>query len=307
MAEIGIIGSGNLGANAAFFMAENQIGNVCLYDIREGLSFGKALDLMEAAPVRQYRTSVDGSDELSSVLESKVLVIAAGAIREPGQGSDDLVQSNSSVIKELAVALREYRGVVIIATEPVDPLTALFVTESGLDPRRVFGFSGILDGARMRLKLSRELGLEPEDIDALVIGRHDERMIALPNYTRVSGIPVLQLMEEQRLLELASEVGKSEERILELAQRTNSFYGPAAALAELTEAVIWDSGRVASVSVVLHGEYEMHEGAIGLPAVIGAEGVRRVILPRLTERELEQLRSSVHDVAEMVRGVGGAA
>ncbi len=307
MAQIGIIGSGNLGANAAFFMAENQVADVCLYDIQEGLSFGKALDMMEAAPVRQYRVAVDGSDKLESVLQTQVLVIAAGAIREPGQGSDDLFHTNSSVIREIAAAVAGYSGVVIIATEPVDPLTALFVAESGLDARRVFGFGGILDTARMRLKLARELGIEPQDIDALVVGRHGEGLIVLPNYTRVTGIPILHFIDEHRLRQLAAEVGTAEDRILELAKRTNSFYGPAAALAELAEAVVWDSGRVASVSVVLQGEYDLSGGAISLPAIIGREGVRRVLLPRLSDDELTRLRSAASDVQEMLQTVGGRA
>jgi len=307
MAEIGIIGSGNLGANAAFFMAESQVGDVCLYDLQAGLSFGKSLDLMEAAPVRGYRAAVDGSDELGTVLDTQVLIIAAGAIREPGQGSDDLLVTNGAVIKEIAAAVKDYAGVVIIATEPVDPLTALFGRESGIEPRRVFGFSGMLDGARVRLKLSRELGVEPEDIDALLIGRHDERLIALPNYTRVSGIPVLQLVDEVRLHELVAEVGKAESLILDLAKKTNSFYGPAAALAELAEAVVWDSGRVTSVSVMLNGEYGMNAGAIGLPAIIGGEGIRRVLLPQLSEDQLSRLHRSVDEVVEMVDRAGGQA
>ncbi len=291
MAQIGIIGGGNVGANTAFFLAERNLAHVCMYDVKDGLSTGKALDLMEAAPLRGYQYRVEGTDDIRQALDSQVLVIAAGEIRSPGEQREDLYERNATILDEVGDRLAGYSGVIIVATEPVDPMT-LRLVKHGFDPRRVIGIGGVLDSARLRALIARELGAAQEDVKATVIGRHSHDMIALPAYCSVAGVPVATLISGARFAELVEETRHAGDRIVELAQRTNSYYGPAAATTDVAEAVVHDTRRILSVSTVLTGQYGITDVAMSLPALIGAGGVERVLEPRLTDDELAQFAKS---------------
>ncbi len=291
MAQIGIIGSGNVGANTAFFLAERNVCHVCMYDITEGLSTGKALDLMEAAPLRGYQFGLKGTDDIQQALDSQLLVVAAGEIRSPGQRREDLYEQNARILDEIAGRLVGYPGVIIVATDPVDPMTMRLVG-NGFDRKRVIGLGGVLDSARLRVLIARELGASQEDVKATVIGRHSHDMIALPAYCSVAGVPVTKLVSEARFAELVEETRQAGDRIVELAQRTGSYYGPAAAATDVAEAVIRGTNRVLSVSTMLTGQYGIADVALSLPALIGAGGVERVLEPKLTDDELAQLAKS---------------
>lgn len=291
MAQIGIIGSGNVGANTAFFLAERNVSHVCLYDVKEGLSTGKALDLMEAAPLRGYQYRLKGTDDIQEALDSQVLLVAAGEIRSTGEQREDLYERNAKILDDLASQLSGYSGVIIVATEPVDPLTMRLV-KNGSDRKRVIGVGGVLDSARLRALIARELGAAQEDVKATVIGRHSHDMIALPAYCSVAGVPVTTLISNARLAELVEETRQAGDRIVELAQRTNAYYGPAAAATDVAEAIIRDTRRILSVSTVLSGQYGITDVAMSLPALIGSGGVERVLEPRLTDDELAQFAKS---------------
>ena len=294
MATVGIIGSGNTGANAAFFIAEKGSAHVLLYDIKEGLSTGKALDLMEAAPVRTYRTKITGTDSLDEVLSLPVIIIAAGSVRKPDMKREELFEENVMVIRELAKALkgRRDKARIIVVTEPVDLLTTVFTLESGLPREVVLGLGGLLDSTRLRFAIARDLDVSVEDVSALVIGRHNEEMIGLPNYSTVSGVPVLNLMLPEQFGSLMDETRKAGDFIAGLAKRSTAYYAPSASIAELTDAMVRDTRRLLPVSLMLQGEYDVKGVAMSLPCVVGSEGVLRIHLPELQDADLERFRMS---------------
>ncbi len=305
MANIGIIGSGNVGANTAFFIAEHNVAHVVLYDIQEGLSTGKALDMMEAAPVRGYDVRIQGTDRLEHVLANDIIIVTAGSVRKPGMQREDLYSENAGLIRELAKSMSGSSAKVIMVSEPVDLLTALFVEESGLDRRQVMGLGGVLDSTRLRYFIAEELGVTTENVQATVIGRHADAMIPLPRYCTVSGVPVTQLMPSDRLEELFDETRKAGSLIVDMAQRASSYYGPSAAATELAQAVNMNTGRIMTVSMMLRGEYGIEGVAMSLPAVIGRNGIEQVMLPQLTDAEQQTLTASAEDLKTMMKSAGG--
>lgn len=294
MKRVGILGAGDIGANAAFFIAERRVADVILYDPQEGLSTGKALDLMEAAPVRSYRSWLHGTDTPDSAAYCDVVVIAVGESRKPGEPPGDLKARNTEAVAALARGLRGSEAVVIVASEPVDSMTALVQQESGLPRSRVLGIGGILDGARLRMEIATALGVNGEDVDARVIGPHDARMVPLLQYTAVSGIPVSDLLPESEIEALVARTRTASDRILEGLQRSAAFYGPAAAITDVVEVVCRNSGRILDLSCRLEGEYGLNGVTMSVPVVVGKNGAEQVLdLDRSPEQQ-EQL----HELAK---------
>jgi malate dehydrogenase len=300
MPETGIIGSGNVGANTAFFLAERAAADVVLYDVKEGLSKGKALDMMEAAPIRGYLTRITGTDSFDDLKGCSVLILTAGAVRAPGMKREDLFGANAGLITEIAHKLRGSDARVIVVTEPVDALTTLFVRESGLPWNRVMGLGGCLDATRLRYLIANALGVSMENVDATVIGRHSDAMIPLGRYSTVSGVPVTQLLDAEKLEVLYRVTRSAGGLIVDMAQRASAYYGPSAVAADLAEAVHRDSRRIIPVSVMFTGQYGIEGVAMSLPAIIGRNGVERVLEPRLTPDELGVLRESAGVVRQVL-------
>lgn len=302
MANIGIVGSGNVGANTAFFLAEKNVADALVYDVKEGLSTGKTLDMMEAAAVRGYQRKLSGTDSLEDVLASEIIVIAAGTFREPGQKRDDLFDANKGLIEELGGKLKGHSGVVIVATEPVDALTTLFVKRSGLPRERVIGVGGVLDATRLRYLLAGELKVGMADVAATVIGTHNDHMVPLKDYTTVGGIPVKHLLPDPQITALFDATRRAGDELLATAQRTSAYYGPAAAVCDIAEAIVGDTNRVLSVSFVLDGELGVSGVAASLPAAIGTGGIKRVMLPKVADGEKKQFADGTAAVAQILEG-----
>jgi malate dehydrogenase len=305
VSQVSILGSGNVGANTAFFIAETGIEDVLLYDIQDGLAMGKALDMMEAAPIRKYRNRLRGATGLEEIAGSETVVLAAGRVRKPGMKREDLLVESRRLVAELApqVARLAPEAVVVVATEPVDPITHEFVRHSGFPRARVLGVGGCLDATRLRFGIARELGVSMENVSAMVIGRHSDSMLVLPRYCSVSGVPLTQLLPAERIQALARETAGAGDLIVQMAQRSSAYYAPSAAAADLANAVHMDLGRVLCVSLLLEGEYGLRGVALSLPAVIGRGGARRVLTPKLTEEERAALERSARELA----GLAGAA
>jgi malate dehydrogenase len=306
MARVSIIGGGNVGANAGFFIAEKGVTDVLLVDIQPGLSRGKMLDIMEAAPIRRYRNTLSGSDSLEDIGGSQLVVVAAGAIRAPGMRREDLYEVNAGLIRDLAprVARLAPECTVVIATEPVDSLTTLFARESGMPRARVLGLGGILDSTRLRALIARELDVSMEIVSAMVIGRHSDDMICLPRYCSVSGVPLPLLLAPDRVAALVEDTRTAGDLVVEMAKRSSSYYAPSAAVAELADSIHMNLNRIFPVSVLLEGEYGARGAALSLPAVIGEKGVVRVLTPELTAQEKAVFLESARRVAAAVkRGV----
>ncbi len=307
MSRVSIIGGGNVGANAGFFIAEKGVTDVLLVDIQPGLSRGKMLDIMEAAPIRRYRNTLAGSDSIEDIKGSQLVVVAAGAIRAPGMRREDLFTANAGLIRTLApqIARLAPESTVVIATEPVDSLTCLFVLKSGMPRTRVLGLGGILDSTRFRVLIARELNVSTEIVSAMVIGRHSDDMICLPRYCSVSGVPLPLLLSADRIASIIEETRTAGDLVVEMAKRSSSYYAPSAAVAELADSVHMNLNRIFPVSIQLQGEYGVEDAALSLPVVIGEKGVVRVIVPVLTAKEKSIFLESARKVAAAVKG--GAA
>jgi malate dehydrogenase len=306
MAGVSIVGSGNLGANTAFFIAETCAVDVTLFDVNEGISTGKALDMMEAAPLRKYKGMLSGSDSIESLKDSEVVIVALGSIRKVGTERDSLFEENREAVASIAreVARLAPNSVVILATEPVDAMTTLFVRESKFPRNRVIGLGGALDSARLRYLASRKLALSAENISAMVVGAHSDEMIGLGDYSRISGIPFSQLMSPADFEGLMNEVRKSGDEIVRLAGRTSSYYAPGAIAAEVVDSIINDLNRVICVSVVLDGEYGVRDVALSLPAIIGRGGILRVLKPKLDPGQETKFTTSAESVKAVVAAGG---
>jgi malate dehydrogenase len=304
MSRVSIIGGGNVGANAGFFIAEKGVTDVLLVDIQPGLSRGKMLDIMEAAPIRRYRNTLAGSDSLDDISGSQLVVLAAGAIRTPGMRREDLYVANAGLIRTLApqIARLAPESTVVIATEPVDSLTTLFVRVSGMPRTRVLGLGGILDSTRFRVLIARELDISPEIVSAMVIGRHSDDMICLPRYCSVSGVPLPLLLSPERIANIVEETRTAGDLVVEMAKRSSSYYAPSAAVAELADSVHMNLNRIFPVSILLQGEYGVQDAALSLPVVIGEKGVSRVLTPVLTDKEKAVFLESARKVTAAVKG-----
>ncbi len=289
---IGIIGSGNVGANTAFFLAEKGVDHVMLYDTREGLAKGKALDMMEAAPIRGYRTSIQGTDNPDKVLGADIVIITAGAVRKPGMKRDLLFKENKEIIESYAQRITSPQTIVIIVSEPVDLLTTVFARNSSLPRNQIFGLGGALDATRLRYLIAKELKVSMENVTAQAVGRHTDDMILLESCCCVSGMSIDNFLSKEKIKELFDQTKNAGHLIVELAGRASSYYGPSAVTAELAEAIVMNPGRLFSVCHMLSGQFGINDVAISLPVILGRTGIRKTITPTLTPEEEAILKKS---------------
>lgn len=305
MKKAGIIGSGNVGANAAFFIAERGFADVTLYDIQEGLSRGKALDMMEAAPIRKYRAGLDGVDDPVMIAGSATVIIAAGRGCPVGGELDGLLDANWAAVRDIVGMITKFspESVLIVATEPVDLITSLIARDFAVPRARLLGLGGIVDAARFRSAISRELSVSAEDISALVLGRHSGEMIIPGQYARVAGVPLESLLPAERIAELSREARDAGSGMAEIAECPGTYYNPSAAAAEVAEAVHLDMKRILPVSVELRGEYGIEGVALSLPCVVGRGGVEKAFAPPLTVEQERSLKRSAETMKEILAGV----
>jgi malate dehydrogenase len=295
MKKVSIIGAGNVGANAAFYIGEKNFADVMLIDIVEGRAKGKALDLMEAAPVRYYDAKIDGSHDIADIAGSEVVVITAGHVRKPQMSRLDLLETNAKVIDPIISEIKKHapKAVIINITEPVDALTYYILRKGDFDPKKVIGMTGVLDTSRLREFISKELQVSTANTTAIVIGGHHDFMVIIPRYASVEGIPITQLLPQEKIENLIKRTRAAGSEILSYLKSATAHYAPAAALAEIVEAIIKDSKRVLCVSACLQGEYDVRGLCLGVPAIIGAGGVEKVIELMLTIEERKEFEESI--------------
>jgi len=286
-------------------VAENRAASVTLVDVREGVTTGKALDLMEAAPIRGYDTRIQGSDQIETIEGSDVVVIAAGRVRRPGEERTDLYRDNSQTVVGICEQVKKLApgALVINVVEPVDLLTLLAQETLGIDRFRVLGVGGLLSSTRIRYLVSHSFGVSPREVTALVIGPHRRSMVFVRDTIRISGVPAAQLMDGAKLDALIEEARGAGDTILTLAQRSTAYYAPSAAAAALVQAVVRDTHAVLPVSIRCQGEYGVSDLAVGVPAMVGAGGVERVIDVALSDTEQQALRAAVAELAAARRQV----
>lgn len=299
MKKIAIVGSGNFGANAAFYIAENNLGHVTLIDSKEGLAQGKALDMMEAAPVRGFDINVVGANDLQAIQGADVVVVAAGASRKAGASNQELLKENLETLDLILAEVKQQapEAVVIIQREPVAALVQQAVKKHGLASGKVIGLTGLAESARFRYYTARALNVSPVDTTALVIGGAGPFAIPLVQFANVSGIPLSDLMTAGQIDQVTRQTQQGEEEILGLIKLMPPYYTPAASLGGLIAAIVRDKKRILPVTVLAQGEYGLKDVAVTLPALVGPGGVEKIVELELTEAQKSALQEAANQAA----------
>lgn len=301
--KITVIGAGHVGATAALWVATKELGDVVLLDIVEGTPQGKALDLMEAAPIECFDSNVTGTNDYKDTAGSDVIIITAGIPRKPGMSRSDLINTNVGILKSVIEnAVRHSPNAhLLIVTNPLDVMVYAAWKLSGFPPERIMGLSGALDGSRMRSFIAMELGVSMQDVHAMVIGGHADEMVPLKRYATVSGIPVAQLIPADRLSSIMERTKKAGGEIVGLLKTGSAYYAPSAAVAEMCEAIIKDKKRVMPCAAYLSGQYGVDGIFIGVPVVVGSGGAERIIEIELDSSEKKAFDDSVSAVRGLIK------
>ncbi len=300
--KISIIGAGFVGATAAHWAAQKELGDIVLVDILEGIPQGKALDLFQAGPIEGFDSRIIGTNGYEETKDSDVVIITSGVPRKPGMSREDLLDVNRKIIESVVgqVVEKSPNAILIIVTNPLDTMTYLAFKKSGFPKQRVMGMAGILDTARFKAFISMELGVSVEDIQALLLGGHGDEMVPLPRYTTVSGIPLSQLLPKDKIDRLVDRTRKGGGEIVNLLKTGSAFYAPSAAAIQMTEAILKDKKRILPCCVYLEGEYGLRDICFGVPIKLGAGGVESIIELELTEEEKDLVLKSAESVKKSI-------
>ena len=307
-AKISVIGAGNVGATCAHWCAAAELGDIVLLDIpqTEDMPRGKSLDLMQASPIMGFDANIVGTTSYDDTADSDVIVVTAGIPRKPGMSRDDLLSTNAKIVTSVAEQIKQTspHAVVIVVSNPLDAMVQQMWQVTGFDSAHVCGQAGVLDTARYRTFLAMELGVSVEDISALLMGGHGDTMVPMPSCTSVGGIPVKELIEPARLEEIVDRTRKGGAEIVSLLKTGSAYYAPAAACAQMVEAVVRDKKRVIPVAAYCDREYGVGGYYVGVPVVMGSGGVERIIELNLTDSETADFNKSVDAVKELVATMG---
>lgn len=302
MAKVTIVGSGNVGATCANVLAHKDIvKQIVLLDIQGDMAKGKALDTWQQAPVDAYSTSLIGTSDYADTANSDIVVITAGVPRKPGMTRDDLVATNAKIVSSVVENIMKHskNPIIIVVSNPLDVMTYAAFKKSGLKASRVIGMAGILDTARYRAFLATELNVSPKDIQAILMGGHGDTMVPLPRYTTVSGIPVTELIEKDKLDAIIARTKDGGGELVRL-MGTSAWYAPGAAAAQMVEAIVKDENRIFPCCVMLSGQYGIKDFCIGVPVKLGKKGIEKIITLKLRKEEKELLAASAKSVKEVI-------
>jgi malate dehydrogenase len=306
-AKISIIGAGNVGATAAHWAASKELGDIVLVDIPQvdGMPQGKALDLYEASPIEGYDCNITGATTYEPTANSDVVIVTAGVARKPGMSRDDLININTGIVKSVAenVAKHSPNAVMIVVSNPLDAMVYVAWKASGYPTRHVIGQAGVLDTARYRSFLAAEIGCSVEDVHALLLGGHGDDMVPLARYTFAGGIPITQLVKKERLEQIIQRARDGGAEIVKLLKTGSAYYAPAAATVQMAEAIIKDKKRILPCAAYCEKEYGIGGYFVGVPCVLGTNGVERVLEIELDENERKMFQTSVDHVKELVKTV----
>jgi len=300
--KVTVIGAGNVGATTAQRIAEAGLADVVLVDIVEGLPQGKGLDLAEAAPVVGHDARITGTNDYAETAGSDIIVVTSGLARQPGMSRDDLMAKNAGIVKAVVEASAPLSpdAVIIVVTNPLDAMCHVAMQASGFPRERVLGMAGVLDSARFRTFIAEELGVSVEDTHAFVLGGHGDTMVPLPRYSTVAGIPITHLMSQERIDALVTRTANGGAEIVALLKTGSAYYAPAASTFEMVDAILRDRKRVLPCAAYLQGEYGVDGLFVGVPVVLGAGGLQRVITIDLTADEQAAFARSAGAVQELV-------
>ncbi|EGL82120.1 Malate dehydrogenase [Caldalkalibacillus thermarum TA2.A1] len=302
--KISIIGSGFTGATTALMVAQKELGDVVLVDLPqlENPTKGKALDMLEAGPVQGFDVNITGTSNYAETADSDIVVITAGMARKPGMSRDDLVTTNAKIMKSVTEQVVKYspNSIIIVLTNPVDAMTYMVYKTSGFPKERVIGQSGVLDTARFRTFVAQELNVSVEDVTGFVLGGHGDDMVPLIRYSYAGGIPLSKLIPQDRLDAIVERTRKGGGEIVNLLGNGSAYYAPAASLTQMVEAILKDKRRILPAVAYLEGEYGYSDMFLGVPTILGGNGLEKVIELDLTEEEKQALDKSAQSVRNVM-------
>jgi len=305
-AKVSIIGAGNVGATTAQLIAYAGFADVVLFDITEGVPQGKALDIAEACPLWNSSVSVTGTNSFSDTAQSDVVVITAGFPRKPGMSRDDLLHANADVIKKVTLEISRMspKCVIIVVTNPMDVMAQIALKISGFSSKKVIGMGGVLDSSRLRTFVSRELGVSPEDVEAIVLGGHGDQMVPLPRFTTVKGIPITELTDKNTIDEIMNRTKNGGAEIVSLLKTGSAYYAPAAASCQMVKSILCDEKRLLPCSAYLGGEFGLNDIFVGVPVILGKNGIDKIVEFDLTPEEKTLFYKSASAVSTLLEKIG---
>ncbi|HEX3321045.1 MAG TPA: malate dehydrogenase [Terriglobales bacterium] len=304
--KVTIVGSGNVGATAAHWIASKELADVVLIDIIEGVPQGKGLDLLEAMPIEKRDSFVIGTQDYKDTAGSDIVVITAGVPRKPGMSRDDLLNTNYGIMKAVVGEAVKYSPncILIIVSNPLDAMAQAAYKLSGFPRERVIGMAGVLDSARFRAFIAKELNVSVENVTAFVLGGHGDTMVPLARYSTVAGIPITELIERSVLEKLVQRTRDGGAEIVKYLKTGSAYYAPSAAVAEMVEAILKDKKKILPCAAYLQGEYGVNGLYVGVPVKLGEKGIEQIIEIKLTSDEKAALDKSAASVKELVGVIG---
>ena len=300
--KVTVIGAGNVGATTAQRIAEAGLADVVLVDIVEGLPQGKALDLAESAPILGHDCQVTGTNDYADTAGSDIVVVTSGLARQPGMSRDDLLAKNAGIVGSVvrAAAAASPQAILIIVTNPLDAMCHVALRASGFPRERIIGMAGVLDSARFRTFIARELGVSVTSTHAFVLGGHGDTMVPLPRYSTVAGVPLTELLSAERIEALVTRTRNGGAEVVALLKTGSAFYAPAASVAQMTAAILGDTKAILPCAVLLQGEYGVHDLFVGVPVKLGRRGLEEIVPIELTADEQAEFDRSAAAVQELV-------
>ncbi|MEE2708960.1 MAG: malate dehydrogenase [Gemmatimonadota bacterium] len=294
MPKIGVVGAGNVGATAALYAAQLELGDVMLVDIVDGVPQGKALDMLEAGPVLGYDSTIVGSNDFAALEGSDIVVVTAGLARKPGMDRLDLLKKNAEIITSVTDNIVKYApdSQILMVSNPLDVMTYIALKTSGFGRKRVYGQAGVLDCARYRSFIAMELGVSMEDTSAMILGGHGDTMVPIPRYTTISGIPITELISQDRIDAIVQRTRDGGAEIVNYLKTGSAYYAPAAAVIQMVESMLKGKNRIVPASVMLEGEYGLDNVCVGVPVKLGSNGIEEIIQLNLTDEERDALHAS---------------
>ncbi len=305
--KISVVGAGNVGASAAQRIAEKELANeVVLVDVVEGLPQGKGLDIFESGPIARFDTHIVGTNSYEETAGSNIIVITAGVARKPGMSRDDLQKTNAAIVKTCTeqTASRSPNAIIIIVSNPLDVMTYVALKTSKFSRQRVIGMAGVLDTARFRSFIAMELNVSVEDVAAFVLGGHGDSMVPLTRYATVGGIPLSELLPQERIDSIVKRTREGGAEIVNYLKTGSAYYAPSASVAQMVEAIVRNKRRILPCAVYLKGEYEMKDVVVGVPVKLGRGGMEEIIEVKLTPEEKAALQKSANDVRTHITTTG---
>jgi malate dehydrogenase len=304
-AKISVIGAGNVGASLVQRLAEKNYADIVLLDIIEGLPQGKALDILESAPIVKFSSRIIGTNSYKDTADSDVVIITSGAGRKPGMTRDELLRTNVKIISEVTQNIARYSPdcTIIMVTNPVDAMTYLALRVSRFEPNRVVGLSGVLDSARLSSFIANELGIPVTEVSAYVLGEHGQNMLVIPRLAMVKGKPITQLLNQETIKRLVERTVNGGAEIVSLLKTGSAFYAPSAAAGGMVEAIILDKKEILPCAAYLQGEYGINDVVLGVPVKLGKNGIEEIIELGLTSEEKAALANSAEAVRKLIEAI----